>query len=29
MLVGATADSILPNVPCDSLVVKLNEPVSE
>lgn len=28
-LVGATADSILPNVPCDSLVVKLDEPVSE
>ena len=28
-LVGATADDILPNVPCDSLVVKLNEPVSQ
>ena len=28
-LVGATADSILPNVPCDSLVVKVDEPVSE
>ena len=28
-LVGATADSILPNVPCDSLIVKLDEPVSE
>lgn len=28
-LVGATADNILPNVPCDSLVVKLNEPVTE
>lgn len=28
-LVTATADSILPNVPCDSLVVKLNQPVAE
>ncbi len=28
-LVGATADSILPNAPCDSLVVKLNQPVPE
>lgn len=28
-LVGATADSILPNISCDSLVVKLSEPVSE
>ncbi|MBO1531230.1 universal stress protein [Psychrobacter sp. F1192] len=28
-LIKATADSILPNVPCDSLVVKLNEPVLE
>lgn len=28
-LVGATADSILPNAPCDSLVVKLDEPVTE
>jgi len=28
-LVGATADSILPNAPCDSLVVKLDEPVPE
>ena len=28
-LVGATADSILPNVPCDSLVVKLDEPVTD
>jgi len=28
-LVGATADSILPNAPCDSLVVKLDRPVSE
>ncbi|MBA6244623.1 MULTISPECIES: universal stress protein [Psychrobacter] len=28
-LVGATADSILPNVPCDSLVVKLDQPVLE
>lgn len=27
-LVGATADNILPNVPCDSLVVKLDMPVS-
>ena len=26
-LVKATADSILPNVPCDSLVVKLDQPV--
>lgn len=26
-LVGATADDILPNVPCDSLVVKLDRPV--
>ncbi|WP_201556654.1 universal stress protein [Psychrobacter sp. 72-O-c] len=26
-LVGATADDILPNVPCDSLVVKLDTPV--
>ena len=28
-LVGATADNILPNVPCDSLVVKLDRPVAE
>ncbi|WP_367106253.1 universal stress protein [uncultured Psychrobacter sp.] len=28
-LVGATADSILPNVPCDSLVIKLDKPVPE
>ena len=28
-LVGATADSILPNVPCDSLVVKLDQPVTQ
>ncbi|MGP4716215.1 universal stress protein [Psychrobacter sp. T6-6] len=28
-LVRATADSILPNISCDSLVVKLSEPVSE
>ncbi|MEN2750072.1 universal stress protein [Psychrobacter sp. FBL11] len=28
-LVGATADNILPNTPCDSLVVKLNQPVLE
>ncbi|MGO2213961.1 universal stress protein [Psychrobacter alimentarius] len=28
-LVTATADSILPNVPCDSLVVKLNKPVEK
>jgi len=28
-LVKATADSILPNVPCDSLVVRLDEPVPE
>ncbi|MDN3453078.1 MULTISPECIES: universal stress protein [unclassified Psychrobacter] len=28
-LVGATADSILPNAPCDSLIVKLDQPVSE
>ncbi|MBO1531231.1 universal stress protein [Psychrobacter sp. F1192] len=27
-LVGATADNILPNAPCDSLVVKLDHPVS-
>ena len=27
-LVGATADNILPNVPCDSLVVKLDTPVA-
>jgi len=26
-LVGATADNILPNAPCDSLVVKLKQPV--
>ena len=26
-LIGATSDSILPNVPCDSLVVKLDKPV--
>ncbi|SNT70686.1 universal stress protein [Psychrobacter sp. LV10R520-6] len=26
-LVGATADDILPNVPCDSLVVKIDTPV--
>jgi universal stress protein A len=26
---GATADNILPNVPCDSLVVKLDKPVSK
>ena len=25
----ATADSILPNIPCDSLVVKLDQPVAE
>lgn len=28
-LVGATADNILPNAPCDSLVVKLDEPVAK
>lgn len=28
-LVGATADNILPNAPCDSLVVRLNQPVPE
>lgn len=28
-LVAATADSILPNVPCDSLVVRLDKPVAE
>jgi universal stress protein A len=28
-LSGATADNILPNVPCDSLVVKLDKPVSK
>lgn len=28
-LIGATADNILPNVPCDSLVVKLDKPVAE
>ncbi len=28
-LVGATADNILPNVPCDSLVVKLDKPVPQ
>ncbi|WP_299186855.1 universal stress protein [uncultured Psychrobacter sp.] len=28
-LVGATADNILPNAPCDSLVVKLDQPVLE
>ena len=28
-LVKATADSILPNIPCDSLVVKLDQPVAE
>lgn len=28
-LVSATADSILPNVPCDSLVVKLDKPVAK
>lgn len=28
-LSGATADNILPNVPCDSLVVKLDKPVAE
>lgn len=27
-LSGATADNILPNVPCDSLVVRLDKPVS-
>lgn len=27
-LVGATADNILPNAPCDSLVVKLDTPVA-
>ena len=26
---GATADNILPNVPCDSLVVRLDKPVSK
>ena len=26
-LSGATADNILPNVPCDSLVVRLDKPV--
>ena len=26
---GATADNILPNVPCDSLVVRLDQPVSK
>lgn len=28
-LVGATADSILPDIPCDSLVVKLDKPVPD
>lgn len=28
-LIGATADNILPNVPCDSLVVKLDQPVEK
>ena len=28
-LVGATADDILPNAPCDSLVVKLDHPVAK
>lgn len=28
-LVGATADEILPKVPCDSLVVKLDKPVDD
>lgn len=28
-LVGATADNILPNVPCDSLVVKLDTPMTK
>ncbi|AMT97948.1 universal stress protein [Psychrobacter alimentarius] len=28
-LSGATADNILPNVPCDSLVVRLDKPVNE
>lgn len=28
-LVGATADDILPNAPCDSLVVKLHKPVDD
>ena len=28
-LVGATADSILPNVPCDSLIIKLDQPVAQ
>ena len=28
-LIGATADNILPNVSCDSLVVKLDTPVSK
>lgn len=27
-LTGATADNILPNVPCDSLVVRLDKPVT-
>ncbi len=26
---GATADNILPNVPCDSLVVRLDKPVTQ
>lgn len=28
-LSGATADNILPNVPCDSLVVRLDKPVTK
>lgn len=28
-LSGATADNILPNVPCDSLVVRLDKPVTQ
>ena len=28
-LAKATADSILPNIPCDSLVVKLDQPFAE
>lgn len=28
-LIGATADNILPNAPCDSLVVKLDQPVPQ
>ena len=28
-LSGATADNILPNVPCDSLVVRLDKPVNK